>query len=184
MSVGIPEFLAKSSVETPFGSVHFCLFEKTFHREKIRAILELEAGKPIGELAAVEGEKPKFLESPFSASWSHSGQFCALAFSGAAEVGVDLEILRPRENFMKLARRFFCAEEVALLEPLEGECALREFFRLWCRKEALFKCAGGAFFGGALSESVLGNFGGRVFVTELELEGFACSLAVRKLGRI
>lgn len=184
MSCQIPKFLAEARVETPFGSVGFRLFETPLHREKIRAILEREAGKAIGELAAVEGSKPQFLESPFSASWSHSGNFCALAFSSTAEVGIDLEVLRPRENFMKLAERFFCAEEVSLLEQLGGEVALREFFKLWCRKEALFKCAGGTFFGGALSQSALQNFDGKVFVTELEIEGFACSLAAKELDRI
>lgn len=179
MAGKIPEFLASSQAKTPFGSVSWCVFEKRLHREQIRAILERAAGKSIGELAAVEGSKPRFLKSPFSASWSHSGNFCALAFSRTAEVGIDLEVVRPRRDFMRLARRFFSPEEVALLAQLEGGAALREFFRLWCRKEAFFKCAGGTFFGGALARPLLENFDGEVFVTELPLQGFALALAAK-----
>lgn len=34
---------------------------------------------------------------------------------------------------------------------------VQEFFRLWCRKEALYKCVGGSFFEGAVGRNVLDN---------------------------
>ena len=99
-------------------------------------------------------------------NWTHSDGYCVVAFGGRGSLGlrlgVDLERFSPRR--LHLAERFFSTEEAALvksLTALSGEfaehAAEREFFRLWCRKEAFYKCVGGEFFEGTLRRNMLKN---------------------------
>ncbi|MGW7077323.1 4'-phosphopantetheinyl transferase family protein [Streptomyces sp. NPDC054866] len=84
-------------------------------------------GKPV--VAGVE--QPHF-------SLSHSGEMALLALA-PRPVGVDVELARASLDVMRLARRFFPEEERELVER-GGHDA---FTRLWTRKEACVKAAGG-----------------------------------------
>ena len=92
--------------------------------------------------------KPYFA-SPFDTvgfSWSHSGTMALLAVGrGPAgfELGVDVEVLRPRPRALELARRFFAPSESALLEALPEAERLKTFLALWTAKEAVLKAHGG-----------------------------------------
>jgi phosphopantetheine--protein transferase-like protein len=76
-------------------------------------------------------------------------------------IGVDLE--RYSRKRLHLAERFFSAEEASFVNSLEGELAEVEFFKLWSRKEAFYKCIGGEFFEGTLRRSMLED---RVYVQD------------------
>ncbi|GAB4141107.1 MAG: 4'-phosphopantetheinyl transferase superfamily protein [Planctomycetota bacterium] len=75
---------------------------------------------------------------------SHSSQIALLALA-PAEVGVDLERIRPLENLADIAARQFSAAECARIRELEGEARLRGFYRVWTCKEAFIKALGGGF---------------------------------------
>jgi len=91
-------------------------------------------GKPI--LAALPAELPLHF------NLSHSGRAMVLAVCRDHEVGVDLEWLRPRENYRQLAERYFTPEEVA------SATDLRSFYAIWTRKEAVLKALGLGLAGG------------------------------------
>lgn len=75
-------------------------------------------------------------------SWSHSGDGLLMAFGEGVQLGVDLEILRPRPHALALAQRFFTVREAAHLAALSGTAQEHAFTRLWCAKEAVLKAHG------------------------------------------
>ena len=73
---------------------------------------------------------------------SHSGDWVLIALSRSAEVGADIETIRPMPQALALAERYFTAAEIATLRTcpeLERETA---FFGLWTQKEAQVKALG------------------------------------------
>ncbi|MET8139924.1 4'-phosphopantetheinyl transferase superfamily protein [Sphaerisporangium sp. NPDC005288] len=74
---------------------------------------------------------------------SHHGGLALLAVAARTQVGIDVEGHRPRRNVERIAARYFAADEnmrLGSLPPAEREAA---FLRLWTRKEAVVKAAGG-----------------------------------------
>ena len=75
---------------------------------------------------------------------SHSGSLCAVAVSTGRPVGVDVQRLCPGMDVAAMARRYYTAAEVAfVLTPAAPAARSHRFIRLWARKEALVKAAGG-----------------------------------------
>ncbi|MBR7835539.1 4'-phosphopantetheinyl transferase superfamily protein [Actinospica durhamensis] len=75
---------------------------------------------------------------------SHSGSLCAVAVSATRPVGVDVQRLCPGMDVAAMARRYFAAPEVAfVLADTSPEVRSSRFIRLWARKEAMVKAAGG-----------------------------------------
>jgi len=89
---------------------------------------EEEFGKPVLRGRAIE----------FNAS--HSGDLVALAFAKKTAVGVDVERRRTLTDTLALARRYFSAEEVAIVEGAAD--AGDAFFAIWTAKEAIVKASG------------------------------------------
>ena len=162
--------IRRLDVETPLGVVHLAGFlQKPDHRSVILGILSEYVGEPVTAadiLESKEDTRPKFPKLDFDVNWTHSDGYCVVAFGGRGSLGlrlgVDLERFSPRR--LHLAERFFSTEDAALvksLTALSGEfaehAAEREFFRLWCRKEAFYKCVGGEFFEGTLRRNMLKN---------------------------
>lgn len=86
---------------------------------------------------------------PFLADWaelafniSHSGDRALFAFAWRAQLGVDLECVRPMPDAVQLAARFFCASEAAVIAAAPTAERERAFFRAWTRKEAYLKATG------------------------------------------
>ena len=148
---------SSTKIITPCGEVFVSLFPKVGkrgHRECIFEILSNACGKKVSEedmVVNADYPRPFFPERDFDANWTHSGDVYALAYSFDAMVGLDLEFFR--RNRQSLAERFFCEEEVQYLRGVPEFD--NEFFRLWCRKEAYYKCHGGDFFAGSLRRSML-----------------------------
>lgn len=104
------------------------------------------AGMP----AIIRGEHGKPVFPPpldtLGFNWSHSGDVALLAVArGPAgfQIGVDVEVVRPRSRAMELARRFFAPEETAELNELADADRLGGFLSLWTAKEAVLKAHGG-----------------------------------------
>jgi 4'-phosphopantetheinyl transferase len=90
--------------------------------------------------------KPALDGAPkFNASDSGDTVVVALA---AAEVGVDLEVIRPLSNPDRLARRIATRSEVGQLEALPDDELENAVHRLWTYKEAALKAAGTGLPGG------------------------------------
>lgn len=74
---------------------------------------------------------------------AHSHGMGLLALACHAELGVDIEKIRPVTDMDALARRYFHPNEVTKLRGLENEDARRQaFFHAWTRKEAFLKATG------------------------------------------
>ncbi len=108
-------------------------------------VLALYAGVPLAELTlAVEPHGKPRLAAPSSPDFnlSHCGDVFLLAIGRGVEIGVDVEVLRPRPRALQLAQRYFSANEAAALAALsETECQ-QAFYRLWTAKEAVLKALG------------------------------------------
>ncbi|RYF66751.1 MAG: 4'-phosphopantetheinyl transferase superfamily protein, partial [Comamonadaceae bacterium] len=74
---------------------------------------------------------------------SHSQGVGLIALSAEAEVGVDVELVRPMGDVTALADNYFDgAEQSALAAIGPGPARDLAFFRCWTRKEACLKAAG------------------------------------------
>ena len=73
---------------------------------------------------------------------SHSHGWLACAVSRKVAVGVDVELCDEARDFMRLARRYFQAQELVALEGLPVEEQRQRFYRLWTLKEAWSKTRG------------------------------------------
>ena len=81
--------------------------------------------------------KPELVDERLSFNLSHSGGEALLAVSRDAELGVDIENIRPLTD--ALARHFFSAAECRELANLPEHERLPAFYRCWTRKEAFVK---------------------------------------------
>lgn len=165
-------------ISTPCGDVFLSAFLKNGeigHRERIYQVLADACGRTVtaNDMKVVEGStRPFFPELDLDANWTHSQDVCVLAYSFDCMVGIDLEF--HRRNRRSLAERFFSEEEISFLQTAESFD--EEFFRLWCRKEAYYKCHGGDFFSETLRRSMLCDKVENVHLIDLDLKKIAPSL--------
>jgi 4'-phosphopantetheinyl transferase len=73
----------------------------------------------------------------FNVTHSHEWALIAVAFNLA--LGIDVEKMRPKVDYVRLARRFFSPHERGQLDALPDEDQRHAFFRCWARKEAVIK---------------------------------------------
>jgi 4'-phosphopantetheinyl transferase len=77
-------------------------------------------------------------------SLSHSGDMIAAALSTARPVGVDIQHLVPGLDVAGLSARFFPPDEAGYVAAgPDASARMDRFARLWARKEAAVKAAGG-----------------------------------------
>ena len=162
--------ICRLDVDTPLGVVHLAGFvQRPAHRAVIFEILSEYVGESVDAADLCESkEKPRpyFPKLDFDVNWTHSDGYCVCAYGergsrDCLKIGVDLE--RYSKKRLHLADRFFSVEEAAFVKALaesEGAAGVRaeqEFFKLWCRKEAFYKCVGGEFFEGTLRRDMQKN---------------------------
>ena len=73
---------------------------------------------------------------------AHCDDLAVLALTRAAEVGVDVERVRPLRDADDIADRFFSRTESEGLRALAAARKSAAFFNLWTRKEAWLKATG------------------------------------------
>lgn len=75
---------------------------------------------------------------------SHSEDLALIAMQpGATPIGVDVEVIRPVEDALALARRHYTANEQAAVAAAADDVARQiAFLRVWTRKEACLKAVG------------------------------------------
>lgn len=84
----------------------------------------------------------KKLQSRIQFNVSHSHGIALIAVTLDAEIGVDVEWIRPEFAELKIANRFFSPEEVQALKRLPESAQKGGFFNCWTRKEAFIKAKG------------------------------------------
>jgi len=65
-----------------------------------------------------------------------------IALTSGRQIGVDIELVRPRPELVDLVTTFFAPAEQAALEQSLEAARCRNFYRLWTRKEAVLKASG------------------------------------------
>jgi 4'-phosphopantetheinyl transferase len=111
-----------------------------------RVILGRHLGVPPASLRWHLGPhgKPELAMPGPRVSFSHSGDFAALATAPGRRVGVDIQQLLPRLDVTRLAARFYPRQEAEFVaSAVVPERQVARFTRLWARKEAYVKVAGG-----------------------------------------
>lgn len=73
---------------------------------------------------------------------SHSGQVTMIALCLDAEIGIDIEVIRPIAEWDDIASSHFSAMENQSLHKEAPAQRMEAFFRCWTRKEALIKAMG------------------------------------------
>lgn len=126
---------------------HFNVHRQRFivARGILRNILGRYLGQEPGDLEFCYSDrgKPQLAGSNCSVCFnlSHS-QSLALYAIARRPIGIDLEYIRPLDDALKIAKRFFSAREYTLIESLPPEQKQKAFFQLWTCKEAYLKATG------------------------------------------
>jgi 4'-phosphopantetheinyl transferase len=111
-----------------------------------RVILGRRLGLPPASLRWELGPhgKPELAGPGPRVSFSRSGDFATLATAPGRPVGVDIQQLLPRLDVTRLAARFYPPPEAAFVMSATGRARrAARYTRLWARKEACVKVAGG-----------------------------------------
>ncbi len=120
----------------------------TVARGALRCILSNYLGAQPERLRFGYSEHGKpFLDTPLPGldirfNVSHSDELALVAVTVAAEVGVDVEKIRPDFAGLEIAERFFSPAEVKALRSLPIHLRSGAFFNCWTRKEAFVKATG------------------------------------------
>jgi len=149
----------------------------------------LNTSKPV-EIFKNNNGKP-YLKEPLFFSHSNSQNLYAYVISTVADVAIDVEIIKPHRNVMKLAQRYFHADEAQHLNKETSVHQLKSFYQLWTKKEAWCKLDGGNLWS-YLSRSVLINNciknqqGDKIQMTNIaDIDGFAGTVAsTNQVGHI
>lgn len=113
-----------------------------------RVIIGHRLGVPAERIGWRRGPhgKPELTGTPGNTqvNLSHSGELALLAMTDGRRCGIDLQLLPDATQAVRLARRYFPAEETRFVASAaeQTECVHR-FGLLWTRKEACVKAVGG-----------------------------------------
>jgi 4'-phosphopantetheinyl transferase len=113
-------------------------------RWALRRVLSQYLGVEPGavELSSDENGKPRLAEHrrpKFNLSHSHGLALVAVA---EREVGVDVELIAPRQDLRALAERALPAEDAAAVSAAAPDARAGVFYAAWTRHEARVKCLG------------------------------------------
>ncbi|WP_148245122.1 4'-phosphopantetheinyl transferase superfamily protein [Enterobacter asburiae] len=105
---------------------------------------------------------------------SHSCTHAAAILSDEGPVGCDIEVIRPRENWIRLARSVFSDEECNAVIQGTPEDNITEFWYRWTQKEAILKQRGGDIFQLPYIDSI--NISPKVFLKTYSCPDFILSI--------
>ncbi|HET8672337.1 MAG TPA: 4'-phosphopantetheinyl transferase superfamily protein [Thermoleophilaceae bacterium] len=86
--------------------------------------------------------KPRLTGGELSFNVSHSHSAAVFAFTSERGIGVDIERHPAPDDGDAVARHFFAAAEVTMLDSLPAAARSAAFLRCWTRKEAYIKARG------------------------------------------
>jgi 4'-phosphopantetheinyl transferase len=73
---------------------------------------------------------------------SHSGELALVAVTRDRPIGVDVEWIKPLADHLKIASRYFAADELDALKNVSASKSQEAFIQLWTGKEAFIKARG------------------------------------------
>ena len=114
-------------------------------RAALRALLAERLGGRPGDVRFEYGPagKPSLAGgSAMRFNVSHSDRYALLAVALGAELGVDIERVRPMRDLDAIAERVFSEGERGALAREPGDRRVEAFFAAWTRKEAYIKARG------------------------------------------
>jgi 4'-phosphopantetheinyl transferase len=96
------------------------------------------------ELETTELGKPRLRgdSGGLEFSLSHSGALALVAVTERRQVGIDVEMIAPRENLVALAERALSPADVAAVRAADPDRQPGVFYAAWVRHEARLKCLG------------------------------------------
>ena len=83
-----------------------------------------------------ENGKPYLANFPQRISLTHSFDYAAVMMSDQGEVGIDLELVKPK--IVRIADKFMKPEELEVI----GKDHIEKLYACWCAKEAVYKLQG------------------------------------------
>ena len=143
----------------------------------LRSVLGRYTEVPL-ELIAGEHGKPYLSSSPeLMFNLSHSAERALIAVARDIEVGVDIERLRPLQQYLSIAERFFPPAAFQALTELPDEGRESAFFRSWTFIEAKLKARGIGLYGAGT------ELDGEWSVAPVEVDpGYVGAVAVNRSG--
>ena len=145
-----PSLPAQAAILTPEERARAERFHQAIHRQRflarrvaLRLLLAGYLGQPPAEIDIAFGPngKPYLPEGELELNLSHSFDRALIGFS-RRPLGIDVERLRPIEDALDLAARFFSREEASAVRALAPDRLHRGFFEIWTMKEAYIKATG------------------------------------------
>ena len=101
------------------------------------------------DIIVKKGESGKpyiFGRDGFKFNISHSGDYVVMAYylgEKSCELGIDIEKIKPRDEDMRIANRFFTKSEIDYIsDGLECSDIDSRFYKVWTMKEAYIKMTG------------------------------------------
>ena len=86
--------------------------------------------------------KPFINKSPVFFNVSHSGDYCVIALSKQAEIGIDIEVNNTSIDKAAIINRFFSKAEKEWVFAQDPKLLHELFYRTWTAKEAVCKALG------------------------------------------
>ncbi len=111
-------------------------------RGLLRSLLGHYLGRSPEEIALDYNDYGKPLAQGISFNLSHTTRYAIYAFAREGQIGIDIEHLRPVQDFKGVAETIMSEKELARLFSLPPEIQLEAFFYAWTRKEAIIKAIG------------------------------------------
>jgi 4'-phosphopantetheinyl transferase len=112
-------------------------------RASLRCLLSRLVSKPAASLAFDVGVHGKLsLPGPIRFNLSHSGQWILIGLHKGAEIGVDVEAIRPLSDWAMLADTYMAPAERSWIGEFPIEDREIAFLNAWTRKEAVTKAMG------------------------------------------
>lgn len=109
---------------------------------KLLARILNEAPEKINIKTAEHG-KPYLVDTPeLVFNLSHSADLMVIAVGRNCQLGVDIEICKPKSSFTGLVDKCFAKEEIAYWSKFSEAQQVVEFYHFWTRKEAFVKATG------------------------------------------
>lgn len=115
--------------------------KRTLHWLGTRVLLRHMLNTPgFIECPSDENGKPYLVNFPQKISLTHSFEYVAVMLSDNGEVGIDLELVKPK--ILRIAEKFMKPEELAFMAGLDEESRILHLYACWCAKEAVYKLQG------------------------------------------
>jgi 4'-phosphopantetheinyl transferase len=73
---------------------------------------------------------------------SRSRPYSMIVLTNGLSPGIDIEVIRPVQEYREIASRYFTPRELDWLNSKDEKDRVRDFFRIWVLKEALLKADG------------------------------------------